>query len=123
MRPLSKDHVSKRLRELRTTIRHAFSLSPLSTALSGEDIALLERIADVLVRRGMAAPAAVFLESMGPMSFLGSQALHMMAPIIDCAFNAKEVEQVARLLERRDTVSRLIAILETKASTQRASAQ
>jgi hypothetical protein len=117
------DRLTKRLCELRTTMRHAFSLSPLATALSGEDLALLERIAEVLVRRGMAAPAAVFLESMGPMSYLGSQALHVLAPIIDCAFDAKEVEQVARLLERRDTVSRLIAIVEAKSSAQRASAR
>jgi hypothetical protein len=60
---------------------------------------------------------------MGPMSYLGSQALHVLAPIIDCAFDAKEVEQVARLLERRDTVSRLIAIVEAKSSAQRASAR
>ena len=83
----------------------------------------MERIADVLVRRGMAAPATVFLESMGPMNFLGSQALHFLAPIIDCAFEAKEVEQVARLLERRETSARLIAIIEARSSVQRASAQ
>jgi hypothetical protein len=88
-----------------------------------EDVALMERIADVLVRRGMAAPATVFLESMGPMNFLGSQALHFLAPIIDCAFEAKEVEQVARLLERRETSARLIAIIEARSSVQRASAQ
>jgi hypothetical protein len=88
-----------------------------------EDVALMERIADVLVRRGMAAPATVFLESMGPMNFLGSQALHFLAPIIDCAFEAKEVEQVARLLERRETSARLVAIIEARSSVQRASAQ
>ena len=61
----------------------------------------MERMADAIVKRGMAAPATIFLESMGPMNFLGSQALHFFTPIIDLAFNAKEVEQVARLLERR----------------------
>jgi hypothetical protein len=30
---------------------------------------------------------------------------------------------VARLLERRETLSRLVALIETKASVQRASAQ
>ena len=62
----------------------------------------MERMADAIVKRGMAAPATVFLESMGPMSFLGSQALHFFTPIIDFVFNAREVEQVARLLERRE---------------------
>lgn len=77
---------------------------------------LLERIAEVVVKRGMAAPATMFLESVGPMNFLGSQALHFITPIIDCAFNVKEAEQVARLLERRDTVSRLIAVIEAKSA-------
>jgi hypothetical protein len=65
----------------------------------------------------------MFLDSMGPMNFLGSQALHFLTPIIDCAFNAKEVEQVARLLERRETISQLIAVIEVRSSGQKASAQ
>ena len=77
----------------------------------------------MIVKRGMAAPATVFLESMGPMNFLGSQALHFLTPIIEFAFHAKEVEQVARLLERRDTISRLIAMIEARASVKKASAQ
>jgi hypothetical protein len=88
-----------------------------------DDVALMERIADVLIRRGMSAPATMFLDSMGPMNFLGSQALHFLTPIIDCAFNAKEVEQVARLLERRETISQLIAVIEARSSGQKASAQ
>ena len=78
----------------------------------------MDRMADAIVRRGMAAPATVFLESMGPMNFLGSQALHFLAPIMDCAFDAKEVEQVAGLLERRDTIARLISIIEAKSATK-----
>lgn len=123
MRPLFKDHLTKRLRDLRTGLRHAFSTHSDSHPLSTDDVALMERIADVLVRRGMSAPATVFLESIGPMSFLGSQALHFLTPIIDCAFNAKEIEQVARLLEHRETISRLIAVIEARSSVQRASAQ
>ena len=81
-----------------------------------EDLTLLERVADAVVKRGMAAPATVFLESLGPMNFLGSQALYFLTPIVEWAFQAKEVEQVARLLERRDTLSRLIALIETKSA-------
>ena len=123
MRPLFKDHLTKRLRDLRTGLRHAFSTRSDRQPLNSDDLALMERIADVLVRRGMAAPATVFLESIGPMNFLGSQALHFFTPIIDCAFNAKEVEQVARLLERRETISQLIAVIEVRSSGQKASAQ
>ena len=123
MRSLSKDHLTKRLRDLRAGIQHAFATHTDPQPLSSEDVRLMERIADAIVNRGMAAPATVFLESMGPMNFLGSQALHFLTPIIDCAFSTEEVEHVARLLERRDTISRLIVLIEAKSAAQRASAR
>lgn len=112
-----------KLAQLRAGLRHAFAVQPENQPLAVEDVQLLERIADVIVNRRMAAPATMFLESMGPMNFLGSQALHFLTPILDCAFNTKEVEQVARLLERRDTVTRLITIIEAKSAPQGATAQ
>jgi hypothetical protein len=65
----------------------------------------------------------MFLESMGPMNFLGSQALHMLTPLVECACDGKDLERLARLLERRDTLPRLITLIETKTSVQRASAR
>jgi hypothetical protein len=122
MRPLSRDHLTHRLRQLRKGLRHAFSMEA-TPALTNEDVAFLEQIADALVKRGMSAPATMFLESMAPMNFLGSQALHMLIPIMECAFDRKDMERVARLLERRETISRLATIMEAKASMQRASAR
>ncbi len=123
MRSPSKRRVAEKLAQFRTGLRHAFAVPPETRPLSIKDVELMERVADAIVKRGMVAPATMFLESMGPMNFLGSQALHFLAPIIDCAFNAKEVEQVARLLERRDSISGLVAIIEAKSSIKRASAQ
>ena len=123
MRPLSKDHLTGRWRQLHHGLKHAFSAQPPSTPLSPEDLELMERIADALVKRRLAAPAAMFLDSMGPMSFLGSQALHLLTPVIECAFEGKDLERVARLLERRDTITRLVALIESKTSTKRASAR
>ena len=123
MQSLFRDTVAEKLAKVRAGLRHAFAVQPENQPLAVEDVQLLERIADVIVNRRMAAPATMFLESMGPMNFLGSQALHFLPPILDCAFNTKEVEQVARLLERRDTVTRLIAIIEAKSAPQGAVAQ
>ena len=123
MRSFSRERVTKKLRDLRIGLQHAFATAVIPSSPSTEDLELIGRVADVIVKRGMAAPATVFLESMGPMNFLGSQALHFLTPIIEFAFNAKEVEQVARLLERRDTLSRLIAVIEARSSANRASAQ
>jgi len=123
MLSFSREHLTKMFRELRAGLQHAFATESATDAFSVEDVQLMERMADAIVKRGMAAPATVFLESMGPMSFLGSQALHFFTPIIDFVFNAREVEQVARLLERRESATRLIALIEAKSATKRASAQ
>lgn len=119
----SKIRMAERLAQLQAGFRHAFAVRPESQPLAIKDVELMERVADVIVKRGMAAPATVFLESMGPMNFLGSQALHFFTPIIECAFNVKEVEQVARLLERRETIPQLIAIIEAKSAPKGATAQ
>lgn len=116
MRSFSKDNVTEKLAQWRAGFRHAFGASSDSQSLSVEDGRLMDRVAEAVVTRGMAAPAVVFLESMGPMGFLGSQALHFFTPILDLAFNATEVEQVARLLERRDTIARLITLIEAKST-------
>jgi hypothetical protein len=112
----SSQSVINRLSAVRAAVQHAFAVQPIQQEWAPEDMALLERVAEAVVRRGMAAPATVFLESMGPMNFLGSQALHFISPILECAFSAKEVTQVASLLERRDTISRLIVLIESKAA-------
>jgi hypothetical protein len=116
MTSFSKASLAEIWDKVREELSHAFSTTPDAEVFTTEDLALLERVADAVVKRGMTAPATVFLESLGPMNFLGSQALHFLTPIVEWAINAKEVEQVARLLERRDTISRLIAIIETKSA-------
>jgi hypothetical protein len=113
-----KTSVAEKWGKVRAELSHAFSTTSEVQVLTAEDFALLERVADAVVKRGMAAPATVFLESLGPMNFLGSQALYFLTPIVEWAFQAKEVEQVARLLERRDTISSLITLIETKSAPQ-----
>ena len=107
---------SRRVQDLRAGLRHAFAVRPPHDNFTVEDVALLERVARAIVTRGMTTPATLFLESMGPMNFLGSQALHFLSPIIEFALSGTELTQIARLLERRDSISRLIALIETGAS-------
>jgi len=123
MRLLSKERVAGKLAEIRVSLRHAFATQPASRPLAMDDLVLLERIADAVVKRGMSAPATVFLESLGPMNFLGSQAVHFLMPILEFALDVTELEQTARLLERRDTIAQLISIIETKSTMKRTSAQ
>jgi hypothetical protein len=123
MASFSKASLAGKWDKVRAGLSHAFSTQPESETFTSEDLVLLQRVADAVVKRGMAAPAVVFLESLGPMSFLGSQALHFFVPIIELAFSAQEVSQVAVLLERRDTTVRLIALIEAVLAPQGAAAR
>ena len=118
MAPVSKGFLAQRLSGLTARMRHAFALAPESQPLSPEDVALLERVAATVVERGMATPAILFLESVGPMNFLGSQALHFFTPILEVVFLQRDVERVAQLLERRDTLSRLAVLIERRTATR-----
>lgn len=106
---------SQRMQQIRRAVQHAFAVSSGADPLTVEDVALLDRIATVVVDRRMAGPAVLFLESAGPMNFLGSQALHFLMPLLEVACGTGELERAARLLERRDTLPRLIALIEAKA--------
>jgi hypothetical protein len=108
--------LSRRAQDLRAGLRHAFAVQPEQESFTTEDLALLERLADAIVTRGMAAPAALFLESIGPMNFLGSQAVHILTPIIESALSGTEVTRIARLLERRDSIPRLMTLIEARAT-------
>ena len=113
MAAVSMHNLIGRLLDFKAAVRHAFAMPP-DRPLSADDVVLLERVADAVVRRGMAAPAVVFLESMAPMNFLGSQAVHFFTPLLDVVFPQREVERVALLLERRDSLMRLAALIENR---------
>ncbi|HEY6260276.1 MAG TPA: hypothetical protein VIW47_01685 [Nitrospiraceae bacterium] len=116
MNSFSKASLAGKWDRVREELSHAFSIKSEVELFTVEDLALLERVADAVVKRGMTAPATLFLESLGPMNFLGSQALYFLAPIVEWALNAKEIEHAARLLERRETISRLISLIDTKSA-------
>ncbi len=120
MAPFSKGFWAQRLGGLRARVQHAFAVEPAGEPLSAEDVALLQRVAAAVVEREMAVPAVMFLESVGPMNFLGSQALHFFMPILEVVFPQRDVERVALLLERRDTLSRLASLIERQADSRRA---
>ncbi len=81
---------------------------------TAEDDQLLDRIAAGVVRYGMTVPAIFLLESSKPLSFVGGQFLHFLSPIVHSIFDARELDRVAILLERRDTLEELIVRIERR---------
>ncbi|MBM4256636.1 MAG: hypothetical protein FJ147_12165 [Deltaproteobacteria bacterium] len=97
-------------------LRHAFALQPIGQPFASDEIALLEKVAGAIVKRGMATPALVFLESLGPLHFLGSQVMHGLKPFLDLACNPTELERLAVILERRDSLERLSSCIQEQAN-------
>src|SRR5438093_7315522 len=118
MSSLPKGFFKHTLTGLQARFQHAFSTAPESP-LAAEDIVFLERAADAIVQRGMAVPAVLFLQSLGPVNFLGSQAVHFFTPLLEVVFPVRDVQRVALLLERRETLSRLAQLIEKRAETGR----
>ncbi len=104
----------QRVRKVRESLKKAFAIQSAAEPLRPEEEVLLEKMATVVVNRAMARPTVLFLETLGPMNFLGSQALHFLTPILNLACETRELDQAARLLERRDALPRLIALIEAK---------
>ena len=80
--------------------------------LSAEDGELLDRIAAATARWGMTVPAVFLLESSKPLSFVGSQFLHFLSPIAHSVLDARQLDRLAVMLERRETVEELILRIE-----------
>lgn len=120
MTTFPNDNFIQWLHRFRARVRYAFAVMPEGRPLSTDDMALLERVADAVVQRRLVSPSLLLLESMGPMNFLGSQALHFLTPLLDVVFPPCEIERIAVMLERRDTPARLAAIIESRSDARQA---
>ncbi len=85
---------------------------PTDAPFSAAELALLQKMATVISQRGMMTPALLFLESLGPLSFLGGQVVHGLKPFLDVVVAPTELDRLATLLERREAVDQLIALLQ-----------
>lgn len=92
--------------------KRAFSLTSGEGSIDEEDILLLERIAAQVVKRRMTEPVILLAESCGPINFIGSQVIHFLRPILDLACNTKEIEKLAIILEKGESLSVFVKILE-----------
>lgn len=73
---------------------------------------LIEKTARAVVDRNLAAPAIFFLETMKPLSFIGSQAMVFFDPIVRSIFDFQQYNEVRLALEHRENVELLLQKIE-----------
>jgi hypothetical protein len=80
--------------------------------IDAEQTEAVERVAQFLVRFGMAMPAVLALESMRPLSVVGSQFMHVLSPSVTAFLPSGQWDALASLLEEREGLDRLIERIE-----------
>ena len=73
---------------------------------------IISRIAGKVVDLKLSPVAIVMLESTKPISFVGSQLMVFLQPIVTAVFPLRMYDEVAALLEDRDNVEALIQTIE-----------
>ena len=106
----------------RAWLKNAFAVSDPDASWNPEDDELLDRVARWVADRRMATPVSLFLETYRPFGYLGSQAMVMAEPFVDMALqtfpglfkklNAEEYNRLILMMERRETVRRLLDKIE-----------
>jgi hypothetical protein len=75
---------------------------------------LLAKIAGQIVKRKLTTPAILFFESVKPLSFVGSQALVFLQPIIQAFLNRREYDEITLMMEERENVEKLLLEIENQ---------
>ncbi len=81
--------------------------------------AAVEKLTRMIIRFEMTIPAIMALESMRPVTFIGSQFMHVMSPAATALVPFAEWDELAHLLESRHGVEYLITQIEDAAAAKR----
>ncbi len=99
----------------REALRHAFAVEPPGPAtLNDAEAAVVARIADEVVRRGMTTPALLALESFRPLNAIGANAMHALTPFVSVIRDPSSFTTLAALLERRGSVEAICLAIEAR---------
>ncbi|MCF7802931.1 MAG: hypothetical protein K9N46_07615 [Candidatus Marinimicrobia bacterium] len=75
---------------------------------------LVDTVAEKVVKYKMTVPMLLFLESVRPLNFIGSQAMLMFHPFLNVFFNAADIDAFRKFLEKRENLEYLMRAIEEK---------
>lgn len=73
---------------------------------------LLGKIARKVVEREMTVPAIMLLEMVKPLSFLGSQAMVFLNPVVSLVVSSDDYYRFVRLMDDRENIEKLAVAIE-----------
>lgn len=100
-------------KKISASIRHAFAIEKAGEhKFSVEDQRLLERLASKIKKHGLETPAILFLETLKPLNYIGSQVMVFFRPFISSIFSCHEYDRFTKILEHRSSIEELIRKIE-----------
>ena len=85
--------------------------SPLQ--VTPEQAESVDKVAGFLVRFGMTTPALFTLETMRPLSYVGSQFMHVLTPAVSTFLTSNACDSMADLLEDRRGMDYVLERIES----------
>ena len=73
---------------------------------------ILTKIAQKVVSWKMSVPAILFLESVKPLNYVGSQMMAFFEPFVQAVFSWKDYDEIRMMMEERGTVEKLLQRIE-----------
>lgn len=73
---------------------------------------LCRKIAKTIVERDLTVPAIMLIESIKPLSFLGSQMLVFANPVVSLIVQSGDYYRFIRMIEDRDNIEKLTVAIE-----------
>ena len=96
-------------------LKHAFAVDPPGPAEPTEAQRIaIDRVADEVVRRGLATPTLMALEMSRPLNFIGSQAMHFFTPFVSVFANTRGYRHFAEFLELRGAIPYICDAIEAR---------
>ncbi|MBD3299043.1 MAG: hypothetical protein GF341_10340 [candidate division Zixibacteria bacterium] len=80
--------------------------------LTEREAELMEKVAAKVVEWKMTVPAILALESVKPLNYIGAQAMVFFEPFVQALFNIKDYDTFREMMERRETMERLLLKIE-----------
>ena len=85
---------------------------PEEKRLPEEEEAVLDKLAHKVVDKGWTVVAILFLESVKPLNYIGSQTMVFFEPMVQTIFNFRDYDTLRTALEKRETLEILLTKIE-----------
>jgi hypothetical protein len=80
---------------------------------------IIRILAKEIVARRLTTPAIFFLETVKPLSFVGSQAMIFLQPIIQAVFPFRSYNEFSVMMEERENIEALLCEMEKLEAEER----